>query len=383
MRILIATSDYPPALGGMAEYSGAWARELYAAGADVRVLARDGSDSVMGRRPAVIAERVDLANGPIRAPWAAGRALAAAASAFCPHLVMAHTWIGWGPALAWLKGRRGIRYVLSAHGAEVLGPAQSRWYRFLMTQAFRGADRIFAVSAFTADAVATLGVARERIAIVGNGVDPDRYAPAARSTRLVERYGLADCDVIVTVGALVERKGQDVVLRAVALLKDRLPRLRYVIAGGWALNSSREAHLRALAKDLRIEDRVIFTGFISDDELPDHYRLGDLFVMTGREVKEKGWVEGFGISYLEAAACGVPIIATATGGVRDAITAENAMLVPLEDSAATAEAIAKLMDDPARRAKMSAAGRAWAEQNAWPRKVKSGLELMERILSHV
>jgi phosphatidylinositol alpha-1,6-mannosyltransferase len=382
MRVLVVTSDYPPALGGMAEYSEAWARGFSAAGAAVTVLARSGGQAE-GRKPAIKAKLLSWRDGPIRSPWAAARALSRACGEVRPNIVMAHTWIGWGPALAWLKGRTGIRYVLSAHGAEVLGPAQSIWYRFLMTQAFRGADRIFAVSGFTADVVASLGVARERIAVIGNGVDLDRYQPAPRNEELMRRYGLADHEIIVTVGALVERKGQDIVLEAVARLKERRPRLRYVIAGGWALNSSSEERLRAQAARLGIEDRVIFTGFVADRELPDHYRLGDLFVMTGREVKEKGWVEGFGISYLEAAACGVPIIATPTGGVCDAVTDENALMVPAEDATATADAISKLMDDPARRAKMSVAGRDWAEKNAWSLKVKAGLEIMERILTHV
>lgn len=348
MRILIATSDYPPALGGMSEYSAAWARELRALGCDVEVRVRDWKP------------------GPLRDPWGAYRALAETKA----DIVMAHTWIGWGPALCYQKKRP---YVLSAHGAEIVGPAQSRYYRFLLRQSCKGANRVFAVSSYTAGHVAALGVSRERISVIGNGVDVERFTP--HSSR-------KSSNVILTVGSLVARKGHEIVIEAMALLREKRPQLRYVIAGGWTLNSSSEKFLRELVIQRKLSDRVNFLGFVKPSDLPELYRKADLFVMTGREVKEKGWVEGFGISYLEAAASGLPIIATDTGGVREAVTSENALIVPTDDPRATADAIINLLDDVERRSRMSRAGIEWAHANTWRIKAEEGLEIMKQI-THV
>lgn len=347
MRILIATSDYPPALGGMSEYSAAWEHGLREGGCDVRVIVRDWK------------------SGLLRDPVNALRVLRNERA----DIFMAHTWIGWGPALAYLKGKRHTRVVLSAHGAEIVGPKSRPWYRFLMRQSFKSADRVFAVSSFTADHVAELGLSRERIAIIGNGVDTTRFTPPPSNE-----------ETILTVGGLVDRKGHDIVIDAMARLKDRRPKLKYIIAGGWSLNSSREHYLRQKVRDLGLDDRITFTGFVAQEDLPALYRKARIFVMTGREVKEKGWVEGFGISYLEAAASGLPIIATATGGVPDATTAENTIYVPEENPAATAEAIINLLDDTSRWDKMSRASLAWANENTWDRRVKEGLEIFERIM---
>lgn len=382
MRILVATSDYPPETGGMAVYSAAWVRELEAAGLRTRVLVRRAvTGPVAAARRGSLEDPVEVAwkRGYLRDPWHAGRALTRALDDWPADIVLAHTWIGWGPALAWLKGRTGQRYVLAAHGAEILGPASSRWYRPLLEASFRAADRIFPVSAFTADHVAALGISWERIRTIGNGIDAARYHPAPRSERLVREHGLEGCRVVVTVGGLVDRKGQDIVIRAMSLLRASHPDLRYLVVGGWALHGSREEDLKRLARECGVSDRVIFTGSVPDGLLPDYYRLGDVFALTGREVVSKGWVEGFGISLLEAAACGIPVVATLTGGVADAVDDLHARIVPPEDPAATADAIAALVDDPELRARMGAAGAAWASERTWTDRVRGAVRELEGI----
>lgn len=365
----------------MAEYAAAWAEGLAALGVELRVVAKRSGAAQGGREPAIPAREVAWPNGPFRAPIAAYRALADEIRRERPDLVFAVTWIGWGPALALLKGRAGLRYVVAAHGAEILGPARSPWHRFLMRQALRGADRVFAVSRFTAGQVARIGLSPERVEVIPNGVDLRRFAPGPRPAELLRRYGLEGREVILTVGGLVDRKGHDTVIRALAILKDRRPNLRYLVAGGWSLASSREPFLRALVRELGLEERIVFTGFVPDEELAALYRLGDLFIMTGREIAERGWVEGFGISYLEAAASGLPIIATRSGGVEDAVTGENAVFVPPDDPAATALAIEKLLDDCGGRNRMSRAGLAWAAENTWSRRIARGLEEMTRVIA--
>ncbi|PIU48154.1 MAG: hypothetical protein COS94_03710 [Candidatus Hydrogenedentes bacterium CG07_land_8_20_14_0_80_42_17] len=379
MKILVATSDYPPALGGMAVYSDAWCRELAGLGAKIRVVARDIGHRPEGKSPIIAAKYFEWKAGLLNDPINAYKILRAEIKDFKPDIVMAHTWIGWGPALAILKSRCGVRYVLSAHGAEIIGPKNSPWYRFLMKQSFKAADKIFPVSNFTAQHIKELGISSERIEVITNGVDLNRYYSSKKNQTLIERFGLSNCKVLVTVGGLVDRKGHDVVISALAILKKQYPDLKYLIAGGWALNSSRENYLRELVAKKNLSDQVIFSGFISDELLPDIYRLGDVFIMTGREMPDKGWVEGFGISYLEAAACGIPIIATLSGGTNEAVTNQNALIVPPDDPVATADAISILLSDEKKMKKMSESGIEWARQNSWSSKIKMSYEILKEI----
>lgn len=376
MKLLIVTSDYPPEIGGMAEYSAAWAHALAGNGFDVVVLAQsqESFQTAAADFPNITVRRVKWSLGSRTRFFWAYSSLVKEVRRRKPDLILAHTWVGWGPALAYLKGRTGIPFILSAHGAEIVGPATSAYYRPLLRLSLKAADRVFPVSNYTADRTAELGIARQRIQVVCNGVDTDRFSPGTPDDDLIAKYGLSGKRTIVTVGGLVDRKGQDIVIRAVGRLRDRYPNLRYLVVGGWKLNSSREQYLKDLAQSEGVGDRVIFTGFVNQDILPEHYRLGEIFVMTGREVPDKGWVEGFGISYLEAAATGLPVIATLTGGTRDALSDQASIIVPPEDPIQTADAIAKLLDDNAMRNRMGAAAREWASENSWEAQIKRAID---------
>lgn len=338
MRLLVATSDYPPDLGGMSRYSAEHVRSLTRRGHDVRVATAPRAPFVAGLREA-------------------RSTLRRAAADFAPDAVWAHAWSPWG--LAASLGLPGApRLLLTVHGAEVLNPAASRRYRPLVRFALRAADRVLAVSRFSADAALALGADPARVDVVPNAVDPARFAPGPRRGDLVERWGLAGRRVVLTVGGLVERKGHDLVLRAVAALAPRRPDLVYLVVGGWTLAGSREADLKRLAVDLGIAGRVVFAGQVSEADLPDVYRLADVFAMPGRYVAEKGYVEGFGIAYLEAAASGVPSVAADAGGAIDAVEdGATGIVVPPDDAAAVAAAIDRLLGDEELRRRLGEAGR--------------------------
>ncbi|MBL4889219.1 MAG: glycosyltransferase family 4 protein [Candidatus Lindowbacteria bacterium] len=233
MQVLVVTSDYPPEVGGMAEYSDAWCRELADQGFDVSVINQTSSPATEGRNPAIPSETVTWPQSPRLFPLYAYQTLKTALELKKPDFVFAHTWIGWAPALSYLKGKmQGLKYVVSAHGAEIIGPAQSTYYRFLMKTGLKGADLILPVSQFTAEHVSQLGISKERIRVVGNGVDIQKYNSTTPSPELLRKYKLENCQILLTVGALVERKGHDVVIRALAKIKDDYPKLRYLICGG-------------------------------------------------------------------------------------------------------------------------------------------------------
>ncbi len=190
-------------------------------------------------------------------------------------------------------------------------------------------------------------------------MDVDRFRPLSRDERLAtrERLGLpTDGRLIVGVSRLVPRKGFDTAIRALARLRSSHPDVTMAIAGG----GRDEDRLRRLARDTGAPVR--FLGRVPNDDLPAVYGCGDLFGMVCRNRWGGLEQEGFGIVFVEAAACGVPQVAGDSGGVADAVAdGETGILVrdPHGRSAvsATADAFARLLDDEPFRASMAEAAR--------------------------
>jgi phosphatidyl-myo-inositol dimannoside synthase len=160
----------------------------------------------------------------------------------------------------------------------------------------------------------------------------------------------------LSVGRLVARKGFDLVLRSVAVLREEFPDLTYVIAG----EGPERARLDALVYDLDLEAHVRFLGAIDELTKWAAYDLCHLFVMPNRPLNGLDW-EGFGIVFLEAALAGRPAIGGRTGGVADAIASEvTGLLVDPEQQGALTLAIRRLLDDDGLRKRLGAAGEAMA-----------------------
>ncbi len=211
--------------------------------------------------------------------------------------------------LAWpLSRMQRCPLLLIVHGIEAWQPHPNPWVRRLIA---RG-DVIAAVSRHTVERLSAWArVPIERFRVLPNCVDLERFAPRPRNETLAERYGIAGRRVLLTVGRLAgseQYKGIDEVLEALPQLAGELPDVCYVIIGD---GDDRE-RLRAKAQALGVADRVVFTGFVSEDEKIDLYNLADVYVMPSRG-------EGFGIVYLEAMACGVPAIGSVLDGSRDAL----------------------------------------------------------------
>jgi phosphatidylinositol alpha-1,6-mannosyltransferase len=168
---------------------------------------------------------------------------------------------------------------------------------------------------------------------------------------------------MLTVGRLVEHKGQDQTLRALALLRDEIPDLRYAVAGSGEYGRE----LRALASELGMEDRVNFLGHVEDDELPALYNVADLYVGASRVAVDH--VEGFGISLVEAAATSLPVVAGREGGMPEAVVdGVTGLLADPYDPASLAQAIRSLLDSPELAARLGAEGRRVAERRySWQR----------------
>ncbi len=173
-------------------------------------------------------------------------------------------------------------------------------------------DAVISISEVTRERF--LGWARidaEKMFILPNAIDPAHYGPGPKNPKLLRRYGLAGRTVLLTLGRLVasERyKGIDEILESLPALAERIPGLAYLIAG----DGDDRGRLAEKAKSLGVADRVVFAGFVPEAEKADLYRLADAYVMPGRG-------EGFGFVFLEAMACGIPVLGSKLDGSREAL----------------------------------------------------------------
>jgi phosphatidylinositol alpha-1,6-mannosyltransferase len=195
------------------------------------------------------------------------------------------------------------------------------------------------------------------VAALDLGTDPVHFNPSRDTGALRRRWGVGDGPIILTVARLVPHKGQDMGIRALATLARDFPDLRYIMVG----EGHDESRLRELARELGVTNKVGFVGPMRDDELPEAYATSTIYLGASRVDKEIN-VEGFGISFLEAGASGVPSVAGDSGGVRSAVRdGETGVVVPPTDAEAISEAIRTLLLNPERRKRMGRAARSAVE----------------------
>ena len=256
----------------------------------------------------------------------------------------------WPEALAaWLVSRlKRIPYVITAHGFEAVVPAETKRH-FVYEKVMNSAAAVFAVSRHTAGLLLQCGVGGGRIRVVHNGVRPERFEQTTvlqdRIHRIRQRWSLDDRFVLLTVARLVERKGHSAVLKALAALRSRMPDCCYVIAGDGPLWKA----LHRQVADFGMEDVTIFTGEVSEEDKAALLHVCDVFVMPNRDIpREKGGVdtEGFGIVFLEAAACGKPVVGGRAGGVPEAVLeGETGLLVGPSAGGELEDALYRLWSD--------------------------------------
>ncbi len=329
----IATEDFPPKLGGLARWSGNAARALASHGARVSVLVKradpaldeDSGWTVIGVR------------GPDFPRWRrfhfrrAGRRLVRAAGP--PDLIIASTWhVGEAFAGRW----RPAPLTIAIHGLEVFRSWPERMRR-RMVRTLGAADRLVAASTYTAERVRTL-CPGSAVATGLNGVDLSVFSD--RGDRTPKEYPLQ----LLSAGRLVERKRFDLVIAVLAAARER-----ELDAGLWIVGTGPlRDELQHLAAARGVGDRVRFLGGRGDRELAALYRSADLFVSPCASDLETGDVEGFGLTFIEAAACGTPAAALAEGGVTDAV--EDGVSGILTTRAQYVARTVELLTDPVRLA---------------------------------
>ena len=255
-----------------------------------------------------------------------------------------------GPAL-------GLPYAVVVHGAEVTVPAHLPGSRPLLRRVLQGATHAVAAGDYVA-AEATRAVGRDLpTTVVPPGVDVDRFQPLDGAARAW--FGLpVEGRVVASVSRLVPRKGMDTLVAAAVRLRDHVPDLTVAVAGDGRDRSRLERLIR------RSGARVRLLGRVPEEHLPALYGSADVFAMLCRSRWAGLEQEGFGIVFLEAAACGIPQVAGASGGVADAVAdGETGFVVSNpKDALAAAASLGRLLDDPSLRVAQGDASRRRVER---------------------
>lgn len=260
---------------------------------------------------------------------------------------------------AWrLANRLRVPFVVSVHGTFAVIPFSRFPVNTIYRAAMRNASAITAPSNFTADAFRQASGLRKEVGIVGNPVDTSRFQNPTDTNKTRQSIGLPENSrVILSVGVIKSRKGFDLLIRAFGKISSEEPNVHLVIAG--TLLTGSPENLLSLARSLGIQDNVHILLDVDDESLVALYQMCDVFALLPREFM--GHFEGFGIVYLEAGACGKPVVGTRSGGVQDAVReGETGLLVDEDDHESAAAAILSLLRDPKLAKSMGEAGKKWA-----------------------
>lgn len=285
----------------------------------------------------------------------------------CIGELLASAWL-----ISLLKRFFPVRTIAYIHGEEITteDPYDQRHER--ARRALQTVDRIVVVSLFTMRAVRQLLAGKDsNIFLLENGVDNARFRPLGKRPELLELYRLQDRFVFVSVCRLLEKKGVDYAIQAFASVIRKFPDCRFLVVG----TGPYEQALLRIAREAGVEDCVIFAGEVPDDDLAEHYSLGDVFIMPNRQLPN-GDTEGFGLVFLEANCCGIPVIAGRDGGSRDAVQpGANGLVVDGGSIDEIAAAMLTLRADPALRETLRQGGMRIAEVANWRQKADLFLRL--------
>jgi len=317
-RLLVLTELFLPTKGGTA----VWAAEVYKrlGGKEIQIVTADvpGAAEVDATHPNTI-HRLNLK----RIPWLRPESLAMYARFFFKSLALAlthrfdaiHAFRALPEGLvAWAVARLTFRpVVIYAHGEELTTWGRGKKFK-AMRFALRHADRVVANSEHTRDTLLEMGVDPARITVIYPGVDVSVFRPGLDTTGLRESLGIRpDEKLVFSVGRLSRRKGFDQMIRAVAHLHAEGIPLRYVIAG---IGEDAD-YLDGLIAEHNAQGIVHRIGAVSETDLPRWMNACDVFAMPNRDIN--GDNEGFGMVFIEAAACGKPSLAGDAGGTGSAV----------------------------------------------------------------
>ena len=269
-------------------------------------------------------------------------------------------WFGAAAPLAFmapnLRKAGAKRIIALTHGHEVWW-AKLPIFNLALRRIGNSVDVITYLGDFTRRGISKAIGQKAELIQLAPGISTDFFTPGTKSQTLLNKYQIQDRPTLVCVGRLVHRKGQDKLIEAMPAIRRAVPNALLLIIG----TGPREKYLRNLVAKLKLDDAVKLLGRITYDQLPEHIRLGDVFVGPSRSRLFGLEVEGLGIVYLEASSCGLPVIAGDSGGAPDAVQSEKTgLIVDGTDPAQIASACIKLLENPELAINYGKNGRTWA-----------------------
>jgi phosphatidyl-myo-inositol dimannoside synthase len=357
VKHLLVTNDFPPKIGGIQSLLWEWWRRLPSDQFAVLTSPYTGAAEFDAEQPF----RIERVREPVLLPHPIMvKRVNELAAAFGAELVVLDPAVPLGLIGPSLR----LPYDVVLHGAEVTVPGRLPGSRQALAHVLRNARHVIAAGGYPSAEADRAAGRPLPTTIVPPGVDTDRFRPLSADERARTRadFGLpVDGQVVVGVSRLVPRKGFDTAIRAVARMRATHPDLVLAIAGG----GRDEDRLRSLTAEL--DAPVRFLGRVAHDDLPRIYGCADVFTMLCRNRWGGLEQEGFGIVFVEAAACGVPQVAGDSGGAAEAVAdGETGIVIrnPERDESAvddTVTALTRLLADSELRRRMGRASRVRAE----------------------
>ncbi|WP_404355914.1 glycosyltransferase [Methylotuvimicrobium sp. KM1] len=285
------------------------------------------------------------------------------------NLIDAHFAYPDGYAATWLGKWFKVPVTITLRGTEVsLSKFPARKLRIV--SALQRATKIFSVADSLKRHVVTLGIDSNKIRVVGNGVDADKFQPVDRVDVRRDLNLPEDAPVLISVGGLVDRKGYHRVIEVMPLLLEEFPDLVYLIVGGACAEGNNRKQLEQQVADLNLQKHVRFLGPLPSEQLKSPLSASDAFVLS---TANEGWANVF----LEAMACGLPVITTDVGGNSEVVNDVSlGTIVPFGDSSALQLALSDALNKQWDRQAI----RHYAEQNAWHHRVDTLVAEFKQIL---
>ena len=368
MKVLTITLDFLPNSGGIAVFLHNLCIQLSCLGhqVDVLKLVRKIGEEADARQPYHVYRYVSWARlssvVPIRHTLALHRQHHYDV-VFIGHFMTTHS-LG---ALA-LSKLWGVPYVILSHGNDLTYSIFTRTDRIVGRWLLRNAEMMMGNSRFTAKLISKTGY-KGHIEILNPGVDQGRFCPEVDTTEVRKQYSLDGRKVLLTVSRLVAKKNVDAVLHALPKVIKHVPNVLFLIAG----DGGERENLERLTDKLEVQRHVRFLGHIKHDHLPALYCASNLFVMPSYASEQDR--ETFGISFIEANACGLPVIAAQSSGMNEAVVeGETALLVDPFNIDEIATAIIRLLTNRELAQRLGANGRRRVEQEFSWEKVGKRLE---------
>jgi len=381
MHALILTSEFPPGPGGLGTHAWQLARHLHKLGWDITVAASQdytSADEIKkfnDAQPFPIISIEKSSAPPLRfvKRW---RVVSAWLNQYKPDAIIAS-----GARSVWmaaaLSNRFQLPWIAIGHGTEMAFKTATR--KMITRWAFEKANGVICVSEFTKKQMDKSGINVDKTSVIPNGADPDLFyiLPANEVESFRSRLGFTDAKLILTVGNVTERKGQDVVIRALPEVIKEIPNAHYMIVG----LPTRKKEMQDLARQLGVSEHVHFFERVNNDELIRFFNSCDVFAMTSKMTAD-GDFEGYGIAVVESALCGKPSVVSGNSGLSEAVLdGETSFVVPENDESATAKAIIQILKNEEFRKQMGEKARHYAiTQQTWPKRIALYDQFLREIL---